>query len=168
MKTRVALYIASLLLANAAIASEKKAVDRSVVTGAESFEKLKTLVGVWKGSSPHGPLTVSYRLTSNSSVIVETMDTSHGEMLTVYHLDKGHLVLTHYCSAGNQPHMKTPGLAGDTLRFTEVSVSNLADAKAMHMSGVTFQFKDADHFAQEWTTKENGKEQKMLFEYTRA
>jgi len=27
------------------------------------------------------------------------------EMTTIYHLDGGQLVLAHYCSLGNQPHM---------------------------------------------------------------
>ena len=28
------------------------------------------------------------------------------EMLSVYHMDKGNLVMSHYCALGNQPRMK--------------------------------------------------------------
>jgi hypothetical protein len=39
------------------------------------------------------------------------------EMVTVYHLDGKKLVLTHYCSGGTQPRVRSKGLKGNVLAF---------------------------------------------------
>src|SRR5207245_777336 len=72
-----------------------------------AFEKLKGLVGQWEATTQKGTVTSSYELVANGTVLVERFKMKdEGEMETVYHLDGNHLVLTHYCTAGNQPHMQ--------------------------------------------------------------
>src|SRR5512135_2248383 len=76
-----------------------------------AFDKLKALSGEWVGKiddREKGDLIkVSYKTTSGGTVVAETLfvGTDH-EMVTMYFLDKGKLVLVHYCSGGNQPRMK--------------------------------------------------------------
>ena len=71
-------------------------------------DRLKTLAGEWRGTMGQRgkgeETTVTYRLIANNSALAETLfpGTPH-EMITVYHLDSDKLLLTHYCTAGNQP-----------------------------------------------------------------
>src|SRR5689334_8380722 len=83
------------------IADEKSAADLA-------FERLKGLAGTWetteKGTSRKS--TAQYVLTGRGSVLMEVM----GGMSTAYHMDKGVLVLTHFCGAGNQPRMRVKSI----------------------------------------------------------
>ena len=73
------------------------------------FVMLKKLAGDWSGTARHGDhpaseTTISYRLTSNGSALMETMfcESDH-EMITMYHCHGDDVILTHYCAIGNQP-----------------------------------------------------------------
>jgi hypothetical protein len=62
---------------------------------------------------------VTYEVVGMGSAVVETLfpDTSRA-MTTVYHDDPaGNLVMTHYCTAGNQPLLALVGADGDQLHF---------------------------------------------------
>jgi hypothetical protein len=104
-------FAAAILIAasaQAALAGEVSAPAGKVDAKA-AFEKLKGLAGEWQGKAGEEgmPATVTYRVTSNGSVVMETLmpGTDH-EMITMYHMAGNELVATHYCSAGNQPHLK--------------------------------------------------------------
>src|SRR5215831_17550034 len=73
----------------------------------ERFAKLKALVGNWTMAGGDGSVAVNYRLTGGGSALIETLFPGQDhEMMTVYTIDKGDVVLTHYCTMGNQPRMK--------------------------------------------------------------
>src|SRR5690242_6473548 len=75
------------------------------------LDVMKRLAGDWIQVGPDGKasdqVVATYRVTAGGSAVEETLfaGTPH-EMVTVYHMDGDDLVLTHYCVAGNQPHMK--------------------------------------------------------------
>src|SRR5690348_4609403 len=74
------------------------------------FDKLKALVGTWKGTANmHGKpenVTNTFELTSAGSAILEKICAgSDHEMVSMYCSEDGKLCMTHYCSLGNQPHM---------------------------------------------------------------
>ena len=143
----------------AVLASQAFAVDQPKAPVNPGFEKMKSLVGQWKGKTKDGEnVTVSYRLVAGGTVIEEQL--SHGDMVTMYHLDGGKLMLTHYCVAQNQPRMRAAAFKeGDkTLSFAFFDATNMADPKAMHMHNLALNFSDADHFTQEWTLYQDGKE----------
>ncbi len=127
------------------------------------FERLKALAGVWVGEAVLGDwkdsTQVTYRVTGAGSALMEVLfeGTPH-EMVTIYHLDGPDLVLTHYCAAGNQPHMKAAA-GGDpnVLRFDFVRATNLASADAMHMHDAVIRFVDANHLESTWTSYHGGK-----------
>jgi hypothetical protein len=127
----------------------------------EAFEKIKSLEGTWKGTGDEGkPLTITYALVSNGTAVMESIDSEEhkGSMITMYHCDGDRLVMTHYCSMGNQPHMRAAALTPDgKLAFAFVGGSNMKKTDA-HMHALTFTFKGNDAFTQDWTMQENGKD----------
>lgn len=126
----------------------------------EAFAKIKALAGNWEGSGSRGKVSSSYEVISNGSAVVEHVRVpGEDEMLTVYHLDGSRLVLTHYCTAGNQPHMQAEAYdpASTQLVFDFAGGGNLSNLNVGHMHNVTFKFNSADEFASKWTFQENGK-----------
>src|SRR5260221_2686352 len=154
MTTR-SVFVAAFLVATTLLAGEKPAA-RPVMPG---FEKLKSLAGEWKGKiKGGGDVQTSYKLVAGGSALEEHL--SHENMVTMYHVDGKNLMLTHYCVAQNQPRMRAAAYKeGDnSLKFTFFDGTNMPDKKAMHMHNVAFTFRDNDHFTQEWTMYEDGKQ----------
>lgn len=79
----------------------------------KKFEKIKSLEGDWylfdepnmlKYGSLDKPF-IKYEITSAGNAVVEKLFLNQArEMTTVYHMNMDELVLTHYCSLGNQPY----------------------------------------------------------------
>ncbi len=139
-----------------------------------AWEKMKSLVGEWEGTMAHGdmnmPVKVSYSLVSGGTSLMERMDAdSHHEMVTMYYPDGSRIMMTHYCSEGNQPRMRAQAAAGEpkSLAFEFVDATGLASPQAEHMRKLVVRFDDADHFTQEWTHRVAGKEETGVFKYTR-
>ena len=148
-------------------------------SGNPGWEKLKTLVGEWKGTysgadegaAGMGEVRLSYRLVSNGTALMETMESGHdAEMITMYAPDGNRILATHYCSIGNQPRLATAGLTGDgtTLTFSLLDATNAAGPDPELMQGLVVRFRDADHFSQAWTSRFEGKDQVGTFTYTRV
>jgi hypothetical protein len=132
------------------------------------WEKLKTLVGEWDGTEDGKPFHVSYRLVSSGTALMETMTGSDAmEMITVYHPDGGSILMTHYCSMGNQPRMRATKLAGNKLTFHYLDAANVKGADDPRMSGLTLTFTDVDHLGADWTHRMGAREDVGHFAYTR-
>jgi hypothetical protein len=130
------------------------------VNSTAAFEKLRTLAGRWEATSPMGKISTSYELVSGGTVLLERMEVPGKDpMVTTYHLDGNHLLLEHYCMAGNQPHMQARAFRPESseLDFDFVSATNLASAGAGHMHQLALRFSSAAEFAADWTWSENGK-----------
>jgi len=129
---------------------------------ASGFDRLKTLVGTWEAASPQGkPLTSTIRLVSNGTALEETFQSAEADqMVTLYTPNGNRLAMTHYCSAGNQPHMESPAVTGDQneFDFSLTGITNLANPNAGHMRHLLIQIADQDHFSEKWTWRENGKD----------
>jgi len=157
------LLLLMLLLNAVAFANEK-------TTGALAFDQLKTLVGEWEGKNTGGPVKITYTLVSGGTALMERMQPANeAEMITMYSADGDRIVVTHYCSEGNQPSMKTETLKGVASKysFSLVSVSGLKSADAGHMTGLVLTLIDKDHLKQEWTYWNKGKTTTDAFELSR-
>jgi hypothetical protein len=115
------------------------------------LERLKKLAGTWveadKDGKPTDKVVSVVRVTAAGSAVHETLFPGQPhEMVSIYHLDKGDLVMTHYCSLGNQPRMKAdPASLPKQLHFKFAGGTNLDPAKDMHMHEATVTFVDDDH-----------------------
>lgn len=144
-------------------AAPLKAGEPGAMKNTPGFEKLKSLVGTWQAKTKDGQVTtVSYKIISAGSAVMETMSHSKDEaaMVTIYHLDGDNLMMTHYCSANNQPRMRAEPVTGDpkALTFSYLDATNLASPDDGHMHKLVVTFQDKDHFTQEWTWWEKSKE----------
>ena len=139
--------------------------------GPAAFAKMKTLVGEWQSSGPdHSKLT--YELTGAGTTLLEreTAESMPG-MMTMFHLNSGKLMLTHYCMAGNQPRMQAHSYDAATgeIRFQFLDASNLKTPNDGHMHNASFQIVDHDHLRSVWEFYENGhKTRAETFEFTRV
>jgi hypothetical protein len=119
------------------------------------FERMKSLAGGWVGTNKHGKsVKVTYSVVSGGTAVMEKLDSPEGgNMVTMYHPDGERLMVTHYCSIGNQPRMVEVPRPGDNdLVFSFFDVTNQPNTPNHgHMRGLKFHFQDKNHFIQEWT-----------------
>src|SRR2546422_881682 len=134
------------------------------------FEKLISLVGEWEGTNMAGHVKATYTLVSGGTALMERLQSANEpEMITLYSLDGDHLMMTHYCSAGNQPQMKTATITelNGALTFQAYQITGLKSPDDAHMMGLTLKMPDNDHFTQQWTYRDKGKAQADVFKFTR-
>jgi hypothetical protein len=138
---------------------------------ASGFDRLKTLVGTWEAASPQGgTLTNTIRLVSNGTALEETFQSTEADqMVTLYTADGNRLAMTHYCAAGNQPRMETLAVTGDQKEFdfSLTGITNLTNPNSGHMRHLVIQIADQDHFTEQWTWRENGKDRITTIHFTR-
>jgi hypothetical protein len=137
-----------------------------------AFDQLKSLAGDWEGKGSSGAVTkVTYKVVSNGSVVMEHLQPAkESEMITMYTLDGDRLVVTHYCSAGNQPTMQTTANPAATGKydFSFVRISGTKTPDEGHMAALTLSILDKDHLTETWTFVDHGKSMADTFTYTRV
>jgi hypothetical protein len=154
-------WIVMLSVAFAALCLASAAAPPDQNNAGLAFDKLKGLAGQWEATTDKGKATTTYEVVSGGTALLERIRVAgESEMLTVYHLDGNHLVLTHYCEAGNQPRMQAAPFdpASNQIRFDFVSITNLASANAGHMHQAVIKFLGPEVFTGDWSWYENGKE----------
>jgi hypothetical protein len=169
------LFAASALLAIPAIparpAVAEPAHPAAPATPA-AFDQLKALAGTWQAKSPDGKVAMkaSYEVYGNGTAVVETLSgMGESPMVTVYYPDGSQVMLTHYCTMGNQPRMRTSDAGtGKQLSFAFVDATNMKSPDDAHMHGLKVTFADRDHFSQEWTMKKDGKDVADTFKFERT
>jgi hypothetical protein len=127
------------------------------------FARFAALVGDWVSAADNalvkkGTLVARYHLSGGGTAVVEEVfpDTPHA-MTTVYHLDGKDLVLTHYCTSGNQPRMRARASEGTRIAFAFDGGTNIDGSTTSHMHEATFDFIGPDEIQSAWVEYENGK-----------
>jgi len=166
----LSIAVAGLLLSGTAATSSAKDMPKPKTNA--SFEQLKSLAGEWEGASAEGnPVRLEYQVVSNGTALMERLHAAGDvEMVTMYSPDGPRVAVTHYCSSGNQPQMRTEALAAGAQEFTFdfVRATNLESPAAGHMGRLVLTVQDHDHFTQEWSWMENGKvAHRQVFHFTR-
>ena len=131
---------------------------------ADAYEQLAALAGEWQADLPgFGKLTDSIRVVSNGTAVEETIGTPADNETSLYTRDGQRLLLTHFCALTPQGHiarLATQPLQGTPVRleFNFVAATNLPRPDAAHMRRVLITLSDHDHFSEQWTRSENGKD----------
>jgi hypothetical protein len=170
MSTKL-LLMGTLALASVAAYAADVKPDRPVdVTAA--FARLQSLAGEWQADTQMGKVRVTYEpIAGGTALVAREKGDKMPEMLTVFHLDNGRLLLTHYCMAGNQPRMQAQSFnpATGELKFQFLDATNLSSPAAGHMRNATFKLVDHTHLIEEWQFYENGGvKQAETAQYTRV
>jgi hypothetical protein len=150
-----------MILVLAAASAAARAETPAPADARAAFERLKSLRGDWQTpAAPDAPpVTVRYELISGKTAVMETLfpGTEH-EMRSLYSMDKGDLVLVHYCAMGNQPRMKyLPGSSPSELAFDFTGGANMDAANDPHIHSGRIRIVDANHIEAEWDAYAGGK-----------
>jgi len=158
MKTQF-LLMATLIAASTALPAADLKPAQTTDAGA-AFARLKTLVGQWEATTSSGKVHLSYELVSGETALLERESSeTMPSMVTLYYVDGGRLLLTHYCMVGNQPRMQAKAFNSRTgeLDFQFLDATNLATPGAGHMHNAKIRIVDDSHLVSEWQFYENGK-----------
>jgi hypothetical protein len=137
----------------------------------KAFAAIKNMPGTWEGKNAQGhDLQVTFKVVSGGSAVMSEIQ-GHGpeDMISMFHLDgPNRLLITHYCSAGNQPRMQASvSPDGKTFTFNYVDATNLATPDAGHMQSLVLTLLDENHHTEDWTFIDHGKEMKEFFDLRR-
>lgn len=140
------------------------AADQNDMNEAKAaFEQFKQMEGKWFGKSTKGwEEEITYKTIAGGSVVVGTSFDAHPNetMMTMYHMDQGRLLLTHYCIAQNQPRLEAKRFEenGKKITFEFLDGTNLSSRDQGHMDKLVIRFMDPDHVVSQWTWYQNGNE----------
>jgi hypothetical protein len=152
-------YATLLLLAPPALRADEPAAAAGTVDGRAAYETLKKLAGEWQGTDGDSGGT-RFRVTAGGHTVEEIMfPGTDYEMVNMYHLSGDELVVTHYCSSGNQPEMKLDTAAskpGD-LVFAFAGGKKLDPARDNHIHGARLVI-EGDKLREEWSSWNEGKD----------
>lgn len=163
----VALAVAWLLPGNAMPQTSTASPARRANPALEQF---KTLAGEWEGKDSRGkPVHASYEALASGVVMERLQPQGDVAMMTMYSLDGDHIVAIHFCSAGNQPILKTGPLPapGGSYDFQIERAYGLGSPDDLHMVELLVTFTDSDHFKQAWTNLDHGKRSTNTIELAR-
>ncbi len=133
----------------------------------KAFATIKNMPGTWEGNTPMGPVRVTFKVTSGGSAVMSEI-LGKENMVSMFHLDSGRLLLTHYCAVGNQPRMQAETSPdGKTITFNYVDATNLSSPDAGHMQTMVLTLLDENHHTEEWIYSDHGKEHKAFFDLRR-
>jgi hypothetical protein len=134
------------------------------------LDHFKAMVGKWEGKSPKGQSSdVKYQLVAGGTAVMGESHMIDDDMTSMFYVDGERLMMTHFCPSGNQPRMQatfSPDLK--TVSFEFVDATNLPSPSAGHMRRAVYIFSDADHYSEEWTWKQEGKESSFHYDMTRG
>ena len=171
--TRGAGILTVCLLAAAAAAAQEHEAHGSAITSTPQWQQLKSLAGEWEGYVMEGekkiPTKAAIRLTGDGSALMHWLDagTPH-EMITMFHMDHGDLLATHYCSAHNQPRFKAaPGDDPARIVFEFKDGTNIHPGDG-YMKRLVVTVLDPDRHDEEWTFDANGTLGTATFHMTRV
>lgn len=141
-------------------AKTEPAFKQSKVQSSAEWDKVKSLAGEWLGKMGTYEVSSTYQVVGAGSAVMMLLpgEKPGEEMITMFHPDGKDILVTHYCSAKNQPRMKlAPSSNPNELRFKFLDVTNVGDPAEGHMQEVALIFDGPDNHIQEWTFSSNGK-----------
>lgn len=154
-------FLTCLIWTAASIAAN---AQQDPVDAAAVFARIKALAGTWQEKSTKGwtggdKIRVIGR---GSAVLFESSfdDEPNEGMATVMYVDKGRLLLTHYCEAQNQPTLVASSVTdgGNTVVFEFLSGTGMKSRDDGHMDKLVIKFLSSDSYSEQWSWYSAGKQ----------
>ena len=159
-------FLTAIALALATFAVSAADGPKKQPKGSAEFERMKTVVGTWKGKMDMGQrpvdMTATYRLIAGGSVLEErTFPGTPFEMTTMYYDKGGKLALTHYCMAGNRPQMALKKADKNSIDFDFDEACGIDVAKEFHMHALKIVFNSKNTITTQCKAVAGGKANEM-------
>lgn len=134
---------------------------------ASAFNVFKGLEGNWAIRSGDKLLNIqmTYGLGSKGSIVMEQF----GNELSVFYRDGQHLLMTHFCNAGNQPRLrlKDNGVPG-IFEFERFDITNASEnSTAAHVERIVYKIIDERHLDLEIVWTKGNSEESEKYKLTR-
>ena len=133
------------------------------------LDRFKSMAGTWQGKSATGEsYEVTYQLVAGGASVMTQMHMLDDDMTSMYYVNGDDLLMTHFCPTKNQPRMKatiSPDL--NTVSFDFMDATNMKGPNTGHMHRAVFVFSDPEHYAEEWTWKQQDKSTTIRYEMQR-
>ena len=135
----------------------------------KALDRFKAMEGTWVGKGVHGDTAeVTYKVIAGGTSVMADIKMGEEAMTSLFYVDGGRLLMTHFCPSGNQPRMQAViAPDGKTVTFDFLDATNLPSPQAGHMHKAVYVFTDADHYSEDWTWKHEGKDSHFQFEMGR-
>ena len=135
----------------------------------KALDRFKAMEGTWVGKGVHGDTAeVTYKVIAGGTSVMADIKMGDEAMTSLFYVDGGRLLMTHFCPSGNQPRMQAViAPDGKTVTFDFLDATNLPSPQAGHMHKAVYVFTDADHYSEDWTWKHEGKDSHFQFEMGR-
>jgi len=135
----------------------------------KALDHFKSMAVTWTGKGTHGETSeVTYTVIAGGTSVMADIKMGDEAMTSLYYVDGGRLLMTHFCPSNNQPRMQAViSSDGKTVTFDFLDATNLASPQAGHMHKAVYSFADADHYSEDWTWKHEGKDAHFQFEMQR-
>jgi len=135
----------------------------------KALDHFKAMEGPWVGKGAHGETSeVTYKLIAGGTSVMADIKMGDEAMTSLYYIDNGRLLMTHFCPSNNQPRMQAViSPDGKTVTFDFLDATNLSSPEAGHMHKAVYSFTDADHYSEDWTWKHERRDSHFRFEMTR-
>jgi len=160
MRLLVAALVAALALLPTCASAQHSNTSEGPPRSNPALEQFKTLSGEWEGKDSRGkPVRASYEALASGVVMERLQPEGEASMITMYSLDGDHIVAIHFCSAGNQPILKTGAVSAATGKydFQMERAYGMRSPEELHMVELSVTLPDADHVTQAWTNLDHGK-----------
>lgn len=155
--TRIPLMLGTLVVAGCQITSPTVHPDAIAENDSTMLGLISELLGDWDLTDEEGTRhhAATFAMTAGGSAVRETMFPGEAhEMTNLYHMDGGDLVITHYCTVGNQPRMVASKAVetddGTVFHFELESVSNLRESHDHYMGDMTLTIHKSGGLRQDW------------------
>lgn len=126
--------------------------------------KIKSLAGNWKVQNDKNDEIVSFEIVSGGTAVMERIF----GMINVYHDDGDRTMMTHYCSANNQPRMiavPTVSVPINEIDFKFYDITN--NHNDSHIRDLRIEFVDKNNIIEHWSWNEKGNIQVESFSLKR-
>jgi hypothetical protein len=153
----------------APMSHEHRADKATAAAAPAAWNKIMSLSGDWEGieAGDKSKTRITFHMSSGASAFIQTIDPGGmHEMLTVFTLDKGEVLGTHFCF-GNQPRFRAVANQDPNTLVFELKDWTGSDAPG-HMSKLVLTMVDADHHYEDWTYIINGKASTDRFDMRRV